>query len=73
MELKTLTMALFYSSVPVSHGNVTVSQHAQYQDLETEANKQNSAIIHFIAYTQAFPTVTCQIVLRVYSEVTMFS
>ena len=27
----TLTIALLYESVPVSHGSVTVSQHAQYQ------------------------------------------
>ncbi len=41
--LITLTMALFYSSVPVSHGSVTVSQRAQYQD--PEAAKWNSPII----------------------------
>ena len=46
----TLTMALLYSSVPVSHDSVTVSQHAQYQDPETEAAKWNSAIIHLIIY-----------------------
>ncbi len=32
-------------SVPVSHDRVTGSQHAQYQDPETEAAKRNSAII----------------------------
>ncbi len=39
---------------------MTVSQHAQYQDIDAEAAKWNSAIIHFIIYTCAFPTVTCQ-------------
>ncbi len=56
--LITLTMAVFYLSVPVSQDSVTVSQHEQYQDPETEAAKWNSAIIHFIIYTCAFPTVT---------------
>ncbi len=37
-----------------------MSQRVQYQDLETEAAKWNSAIIHFIIYTFAFPTMTCQ-------------
>lgn len=41
-------MALFYSSVPVSHDSVTVSQHAQYYDPDTEAAKENSAIINLI-------------------------
>ena len=39
-----------------------VSLYAQYKDLETGAAKQNPAIIHFIIYTCAFPTVTCQTV-----------
>ncbi len=43
--LTTLMMALFYSSVLVSHDSVTVSQHAQYQDPETEAAKWNSVFI----------------------------
>ncbi len=38
----------------------TASQHAQHQDLEAEVAKWNSAIIHLIIYTCAFPTVTCQ-------------
>ncbi len=46
-------MALFYSSVPVS-------QQELYQDPETEAAKWNSAIIDFIIYACAFPTVTWQ-------------
>ena len=50
-------MALFFSNKPDS---VTVSQHAQYQGPENEAAKWNSAIIHLITYTCAFPTVTCQ-------------
>ncbi len=32
----------------------------QHQGRETEAAKWNSAIIHFIIYTCAFPTVTSQ-------------
>lgn len=39
---------------------MTVSQHAQHQDPETEAAKWNSAIVHFITYTCDFPAVTCQ-------------
>ncbi len=49
-------MVLLY----VSHASVTVSQHAQHQDPETEAAKWNSAVIHFIIYTCDFPTVSCQ-------------
>ncbi len=30
---------------------MTVSQHAQYQDPETEAAEWNSAIIHFTIWT----------------------
>ena len=48
------------SSVPVSRDSVTVSQHAQSQDPETEADKWNSAIVRFIICTWAFPTfLTC--------------
>ncbi len=61
--LITLTMALFYSSVPASHDSVTVSQHAQHQDPETEAAEGISAIINLIIYICAFPAVTCQKVL----------
>lgn len=42
---------------------MTVSQLAQNQDSETEATKWKSLVIHFITYTCAFPTVTCQKVL----------
>lgn len=35
MLLITLMMVLFYSSAPVSHDIVTVSQHEEYQDPET--------------------------------------
>lgn len=49
----TLTMAVFYSSVPLSHGSVTVSQHAQYQYPETEAAQWNSAISDF-TYTFSY-------------------
>lgn len=38
-----LTMALFYSSVPMTHSSVTMSQHAQYP--ETKEAKWNKAII----------------------------
>lgn len=48
-------MTLLCSSVPLSHDSVTESQHAQYQDSETEAAIWNSAIISFIIYTCAFP------------------
>ncbi len=34
MLLITLTMALFYSSVPLSRDSVTVSQHAQTRTLK---------------------------------------
>ncbi len=44
VSLTTLTMTSFHSSVPVSRDSVTVSQHAQYKDSETEAAKWNSAI-----------------------------
>lgn len=30
-------MAQFYSSVPVSHGSVTVKQHVQYHDFEMDS------------------------------------
>lgn len=41
---------LFYSCVPISNGGVTsMSQYAQYQDLEYEAAKMDFAI-----YTGAF-------------------
>ncbi len=41
-------MAPFYSSVPVSGDSVTVSQHAQYLDPQTDAAKWNSAVINLI-------------------------
>lgn len=47
-------MALFYSSVPVSHDSVTVSPRAQ-QDPAAKAAKWNSATIHFIIGIRAFP------------------
>ncbi len=53
MLLITLTMALFYSSFPVSRDSepaCTIS--------EIRAAKWNSAISHFVIYTSAFPTVT---------------
>lgn len=58
--LITPTIALFYSSAPVSNDSVTVIQHAQYQDTEVEAAKWNSAIVNCLNYTCAFPTATCQ-------------
>lgn len=42
--------------------NVTVSQYAQYQDLETEAGKWNSGTINIIIHTCAFPTLSSPIV-----------
>ncbi len=53
---RTLMVVLFYSSV---------SQHEQHQDPETEAAKWNSAFIHFIIYTCAFPIEMCQNVFSV--------
>ncbi len=47
MLLIKLMMALFYSSVPVSHEKCD-------SEPETEAAKWNSAIIHFNIYTCAF-------------------
>ncbi len=41
-------MALFYSSVSVSHDSETVRQ--QHREPETEAAKWNSAIIDLIIY-----------------------
>lgn len=41
-------MALLSVNVTVSWDSVTPSQHAQYQQPETEAAEQSSAIIHFI-------------------------
>lgn len=45
-------------SVLFKRPSVTASQHAQYQDPETEAAEWNWAIIHFTIDTCAFPTVT---------------
>lgn len=39
--------------------SVTLSQNEQYQDPETDTAKWNSAIIHCIIYTCAFPNVIC--------------
>lgn len=50
-EIAGVTMSSIISVAPVS-------QQAQHQDPETEAVKWNSAIIHSIIYTSAFPTVT---------------
>lgn len=48
----TLKMAQIYSSV--SHDSMTVSHHAQYQELNTAAAKWNPAINNFIICTCAF-------------------
>lgn len=53
-------MILLYSSVSLNHDGTTVSQHTQYNKVEPEATKLNSAIINFISYTCAFPCVTSQ-------------
>lgn len=55
---RPVNILTFYSSAPVSHDCATVSQR-----LETGADKWSSAIIHFIIYTSAFPSGTCQNVL----------
>ncbi len=44
-------MALFHSSVSVSHDSVTVSQRAQCQDPETEGAKWNSNITNVNIHT----------------------
>ncbi len=54
-------MAPLYSRVPVSHDSVRASQHARYQDPETEDAKRNSALISFVVC--GFPTVKSQNVL----------
>ncbi len=64
VPLIALTMTLFYSSVPASHDGVSISQHAQHKDPDTEAAKWNSAIINFIIYICAFYTVIFQNVFR---------
>ncbi len=46
-------MAQFNSSVEVRHDSVTVNQHAQHQDPETEAAKLN----HHYFLLLCFPTV----------------
>lgn len=69
MLLITLTMALSYSSIPISHDGVTASQHAQCQYSETKAVTWNSAITNSIIYTCAFTTVTCE---NVFSEKGLF-
>ncbi len=59
------TVGLSYSR----HFDMTiwsVRQHPQYQDPKTEAAKWNSAIIHFIIYTCAFPTVPFQSIFSKY-------
>ncbi len=47
------------TSKTVSHDSVTVRQHEQYHNPETEAATWNSAIIHFIIYTCTFPDMSC--------------
>lgn len=42
-----LLTALFYFSV-YNYGSVTVNQHAQHHEPDSEEAKWNSAIIHFI-------------------------
>ena len=46
-------MAPFNWSVTVRHDCVAVTEHAQYQDLETGADVRNPAILHCIIYTCA--------------------
>lgn len=47
----TWTMSVLFSVVPVNHDCLTESQHAQSQDLETEAAQWTPDIIHLIIYT----------------------
>lgn len=54
--LVILMMALFHSSVPVSHDHVTVSQHEIQQD--PEVAKWNSDMAKVIIYTCVFRSVT---------------
>ena len=63
MLLMTLLMALFYSSVPVSHDSVTESQHEQQQGFGAEAANWISVIINFVGHTRAVPTAADQDVL----------
>lgn len=51
MLLIALTIALFFSSVPVSLYSVTVSQHEQYWDPETEAAEYNSTMLNCFTFT----------------------
>ncbi len=44
---------------------VTVSQHTQLRDPETEAAEWKFSLTYFIIYTCSVPTVTCQ---NVFSE-----
>lgn len=53
-------MALFYSTVPLSHDSATVSLHVEYKDPESEAAKLFTPLF--------FPIVTCQIVKKVYAD-----
>lgn len=57
----TLPLALLYTSAPVSHDSMTMSQHVQYEGPETEAVKWNSAIINVIIYPCAFPNLSWKI------------
>lgn len=41
---------VFYLNVPVSPDSLTVSEHQQYQNLETEAARLNLTIINFLIY-----------------------
>ena len=50
MLLITVTIVPLYSSVPVRHDSVTVSQHVHYEAPETEAAQLSSAIIKCINY-----------------------
>ncbi len=54
---------LFKCSI-ISHDSVTVSQHAQHRDPETEAATWNSAIINVIIYTRYSCADMSQCLLR---------
>lgn len=59
-----LITMMVYSSVPVSHGCDTVSQHEQHLDPDTVTATETSTIIYFTIHTCAFPAVTCQNLLH---------
>lgn len=62
-ETRTSTTTTTDSQNVLYHDSMTVRQHAQHKDSETEAATSNSAIRNCIIYTCSFPIVSCQDVL----------